>query len=289
MKNYKHKIFIRLRNNIFFKYFLKSTGKKIDPSKWVFIIGCYNSGTTLLDNILQSHKKIVGFADEGTILTGYLNRPEDFTWQRMWCECYNEVKFDGSPKNLALANSVKRHWSHFLPKDNNKLVLEKSIVNATRIPFFNAFFQPAYFIYLVRNGYAVAEGIQRKSRPGKYGNTKFPEKYSFYQAAKQWQATHDVVQEAKGKVANFLEIRYEDLTENPTAALGKIANFLDVSAFSNDKIKDEYQIHGLESPISNQNGESFKRLDKSAIQEIETAAGDALKHYGYWQKHDASS
>lgn len=256
------------------------------PAKWVFIVGNYNSGTTLLDVIFQKHKSVKGFQAEAVVLTGHLNRPEDFTWQRMWCECYDEVRLDASPMNEKLAEKIKRHWSHFVKADKDKLLVEKSIVNATRIPFFNAFFKPAYFIYLVRNGYAVSEGIQRKARPGNYGNTQYPDRYTFAQCAKQWQATHDVVMRDKQVTRNFLEIRYEDLTERPKETLQKITDFIGIEPFPESVYKQEFAIHGLESPLKNQNPSSFNRLTPEAIAEIESVAGDALRYYGYLGQYE---
>lgn len=284
-KSIKTRLAARFRFNPLFKKGLELTGTELKPHKWIFIIGCYNSGTTLLSTILSQHPNISAMEDEGTILSGYLNRPEDFGWQRMWVACESEVSLDDSLENQALAQKIKKHWSHFLSTDPNKVLLEKSIVNTTRLPFLNAFFQPAYFIYLVRNGYAVAEGIQRKANPGKYENPVFKNKYTIEQCAKQWQRTHEVVEQYKSKCLHFYQVYYEDLTENPQEVLKSVTDFLELAPLPKPTLTAQYKVHELDSFISNQNHESIKRLSLESIDKIKSVASDALHFHNYFEKY----
>ena len=61
----------------------KLTGRSLAPDRWVFVVGCYNSGTTLLANLLEAHPAINGLAREGVELTDALRRPELAGWPRM--------------------------------------------------------------------------------------------------------------------------------------------------------------------------------------------------------------
>ncbi len=81
LEELKHKVTTRLRKNVIFSKMLRFSGTEIENKKWVFIIGCYNSGTTLLNEILASHPKISGLPDEGVMLTDQLVKPEDFNWR----------------------------------------------------------------------------------------------------------------------------------------------------------------------------------------------------------------
>ena len=103
------------------------------------------------------------------MLTNRLPRPEDFGWKRMWLKCENEMLINENANQTAAV--VKRHWSHFYARKKHAF-LEKSISNTPRAVFFNEYFKPAYFIHIVRNGYAVAEGIKRKASV-MHGNTFF--------------------------------------------------------------------------------------------------------------------
>src|SRR5688572_26729280 len=41
----------------------------VTPEKWVFVVGCYNSGTELLTELLGSQKAIAALPHEGQFLT----------------------------------------------------------------------------------------------------------------------------------------------------------------------------------------------------------------------------
>ena len=190
-----HKLLGRLRKNILFSKLMEKTGKDIKNKKWIFIVGCYNSGTTLLDQILASHPEISGLPDEGVVLTDQLVTPEDFNWRRMWWKCKKEMKNSEIDVKKDAAK-VKKHWSHFYDFKKSYFV-EKSISNSLRIPFFNKHFKPAYFIHIVRNGYAVAEGIKRKAEvmDGNplYGNESYP----IEMCAEQWVQSLQIIEETK--------------------------------------------------------------------------------------------
>ena len=54
--------------------------------QWVFIMGCSNSGTSLLKQLLASHPKIASLPDEGHRLTEALPRANNFGVVRVWTE-----------------------------------------------------------------------------------------------------------------------------------------------------------------------------------------------------------
>jgi hypothetical protein len=277
MNNLFLKLIKRYRFNPLVKSVLTATGSVPKPEKWVFIVGCYNSGTTLLESLLGNHPDIGSMRDEGVILTGHLTRPEDFGWTRMWHQCYDQLKMDETAEE-ALAIKVKKHWSHAYPK--RKILIEKSISNATRIPFFNRYFQPAYFIYIVRNGYAVAEGIRRKANPAKYRNNRY-QRYPIELCARQWQETHNVIMKAKSITENFLQLSYEDLCANPERTLRSCTDFLKIAPIDTKVLEAEHKIHQHHSSIKNMNEQSFRSLTEEDKNAIESEARQALDFYQY--------
>ena len=54
--------------------------------QWVFIMGCTNSGTSLLSKLLASHPKIASFPSEGQWLTKVLMDEETLGVSRVWTE-----------------------------------------------------------------------------------------------------------------------------------------------------------------------------------------------------------
>ena len=225
-KSLKQRFFSRFRNNQALSRILFYTGYELKPTKWIFIVGCYNSGTTLLDQILSNHGQVGGLNDEGVMLTKKLPRPEDFAWKRMWIKCENEMNIAGNGSQISA--EIKRHWSHFYT-DKKQALLEKSISNTPRAVFFNDYFKPAYFIHIVRNGYAVVEGIKRKAKPMP-GNPFFlAGQYPTELCAEQWVRSLQLVEEQRTRLDNFLEITYEQLTAQPDQTIEIVGDFLGIS------------------------------------------------------------
>ena len=54
--------------------------------KWVFLVGCYNSGTTLLAEILGKHPSISALPTEGHFITDQFVKDYEIGLPRMWVE-----------------------------------------------------------------------------------------------------------------------------------------------------------------------------------------------------------
>lgn len=278
-KEILHKITARYKKNKLYSYLLKSTGNTLSGKKWIFILGCYNSGTTLLDSVLAQHPSISGLPDEGVMLTDQLVRPEDFSWNRMWHKCEDKM-LDSMSNEKMDPIIIKNHWSHFY--ENNEYLLEKSIANVLRIPFFQTNFEPVYFIHIVRNGYAVAEGIRRKARVLQR-NPVYREGdiYPIHDCAGQWVRSLEVVEESKSTLKNFMEVSYETFTNDPLTVVNQITNFLDIKEYEKDFFDKSFSIHEKDSTIKNMNASSFDKLSPKEIEIINEVAGDYLQKYGY--------
>ena len=265
---------------------LNFTGTELAPAKWIFIIGCYNSGTTLLDQILAQHRQVSGLNDEGVMLTNNLPRPEDFGWRRMWVKCENKMDIAGDKSRVSA--EIKRHWSHFYD-GKKEVLLEKSISNTPRAVFFNDYFKPAYFIHIVRNGYAVMEGIKRKARVMP-GNTFFQAgQYPIELCAEQWVRSLQVVDEQKDRLEHFLEISYEQLTASPDQTIQTVCDFLEISSFETSLNDASFTVHQNNHLIRNMNESSFKRLTETEINSINEVARHYLEKYKYYMSPTSRS
>lgn len=253
-------------------------GSELTPQRWIFLVGCYNSGTTLLRELLGQHPDIAALPSEGVRLTDALPRPEDCGWQRMWCRCVDAMRLaPGTPERAA---RIRRQWSLALPGDARN-VLEKSIANTARMPFLQAHFQPAYIVHLVRNGYAVAEGLRRKSEPRRYGHDEFGEHYPISMCAEQWRVSLEVVDGDRATLQRFLEVRYEDLTADPGTTLRGVTDFLGLPPLPAATAEGDFHVHGVRSTIRDMNADSIGRLSTADLDAIDTEAGDALRNRGY--------
>jgi hypothetical protein len=255
-----------------------SCGGVPHPEKWVFVIGCYNSGTTLLAGLLERHSQIQSLPGEGVVFTDELTRPEEFGWPRLWFKCRQQMKVRGA-NPADLAGRIKRQW-RWAAIGKGPCFLEKSIANATRLEFLNDHFQPAYFIHIMRNGYAVAEGIQRKADPTRWRNPEYSGRYPIGLCAEQWQATEALITAQSSQLDNYYALSYEDLTAAPEQEIRRILQFLELPDES-QLLNKEIRVHGQRRPISNLNDLSLRNLGEDDIEAIDRVAKDWLDRYGY--------
>jgi hypothetical protein len=246
---------------------LARKGKACQPKQWIFIVGCYNSGTTLLHDVIASHPSVAHLPREGQYCTDQLTVPSEVGMTRIWA--LRPDLFIPSPGNEPDADKLKRQWCGLMSNPTLPVFLEKSIPNAARIAWLNDNFPNAHFIALIRNGYAVSEGIYRKAGQ------------SVEIAAKQWRQSNRIMLDQLGQVEHKLLLKYEDVTSQPAESLDKIMAFLklDGSELITDR---KWTVHGVKSNIRNMNQRSLARLSDEDKAFIRQEAGELLDsfHYG---------
>jgi len=245
---------------------------------FIFIVGCYNSGTTLLDYFLSQHSEISGLHTEGIQLTDELTGPEAFGWNRMWCMCRDKLEISQLDKRPD-AEGVKRDWGLWFDRKKD-VWLEKSVINSLNIDWFEENFNHPYFVHIVRNGYAVSEGIRRRTQAVGKHPSSYPNGYPIELCAQQWVVSNRVIQEKLSSVQHFKNITYEDLTENPTDALASILHWLPVR----DKtlvLPDDFTFQSRTRKIENMNADSMNRLTEEDMYSINAVAREMLKFHGY--------
>jgi len=239
-----------------------------NPRQWVFIIGCYNSGTTLLHDIVASHPLVAHLPREGQYCTDQLLVPSEAGLARIWA--LQPELFIPSEENKPDAKRIKRQWCGLMSNPSLPVFLEKSIPNAARIVWLNEHFPNAHFIALIRDGYAVAEGIHRKAgQPVEI-------------AARQWDQSNRIMLDQLEAVERKLLISYEDLASQPDNTVNNIMGFLglDRSMMIADK---KWTVHGLTSNIRNMNPPSLARLSAEEKAIIQKEAGEMLETFHYSQ------
>ncbi len=244
--------------------------------KWLFIIGCCNSGTTLLENILHQHPDIAGLSTEGQYLTEAFVRPRDIGLPRLWAQKETLFRF-ALNEEIQAAQQAKQDWLRQLDKPNFLYALERSPVDAARTLWLQHHFAPAYFVHIVRNGYVVSLGIEEKVR--KVHGEIMPDLLS--KAAYQWSRGLEIIIEDAPKLDHFLEISYEDLTENPSKVTTHILKFLQLHPLPQQILNQKYQVHQLHSEIKNQNKQRLSKMTSVQKRIIDQQAGKFLRQYGY--------
>lgn len=241
---------------------------------WVFLVGCYNSGTTLLSELLAHHPAISALPTEGHFITDQFVKDYEIGIPRMWVDREDIFRLNESDVGPD-ATRIKKEWG--MRFDLNKRVLvEKSPPNSAKTRWLQHHFENAHFIGIIRNGYAVAEGISRKADP-KHQIENWPIEKSAY----QWKRSNEILQQDSKHLKRFMWVNYEDLSENPIKVLNQITKFVGIDSFQDFSSDQRWSIHERDDKIKNMNNESFARLTIEEIAVINGIAGEALDSFGY--------
>lgn len=241
------------------------------PEKWVFIVGCYNSGTTLVHDLLATHPHIGSMPDEGQFLQDQLPVPRDMGLRRLWALEPDRFCLDETGGSRIDVERLKRQWGAHFNDATRPVLLEKSPTNAARTRWLQRHFENAYFIGIVRDGRAVVEGIRRKTG------------HDLEHAALQWARSNEIMLRDFDHLSRALVVRYERLTVAADAVLDEIAVFLRLPPLSAGIADRAWRIHEQTSVVRNMNDESIARLHPGDLSVIDHVAGTMLSRLGYSQ------
>jgi len=241
---------------------------------WVFLVGCYNSGTTLLAELLGQHPSISALPTEGHFITDQFVKDYDIGLPRMWVDredLFRLTETDKEPDPVR----VKKEWAMRLDL-RKPVLLEKSPPNSAKTRWLQENFENARFIGIMRNGYAVSEGISRKADPQHLINS-----WPIEKSAYQWKRSNEVLQQDAEHLEHFMWIKYEDLAADTAGTLNKITDFIGLPGFENFENDRSWSIHERDEQVRNMNQESIDRLSPEQIEQINQIAGEMIDSFGY--------
>lgn len=251
-------------------YYESNFQRLVQSRKWVFIVGCNNSGTTILHDALARAPGVGYLAKESQMYTRVFRRARKKGFERVWTEYLMELTVARG------ANPAARYAHDVLyrmPRPIPRIILDKCTPNSARLTWFEEAFCRPFFVAVVRDGHAVAEGIRRKG--GK----------DVGRGAKHWNRVNELMVEQSRLVKHYLEVRYERFVMAPAVVLQEIAEFLGeepsyfTSALSADRLASGHK--GAQPDLKDMNPGSFRRLTEADIAEIETYAAPMLHYYSY--------
>ena len=248
------------------------------PDSIFMVVGCYNSGTTLLNYMLGRHSEISALETEGVSLTSQFKTPEDLGWNRLWYKCRDQLEISQLPVKPDIVK-VRREWGK-CHDSKKKYVLEKSIIHGLNIDWFEENLYQPHFIWIVRNGYAVAEGIRRRTLSKKRKLFSSGEPYPIEWCAEQWVQSNSVIHEKLNNVAHMYFIKYEDLMANPLKEMSSLLQWLPVEEKVVD-IPSSFIFHGESNDIKDNNDSSIENLDQDDIFRINLVAKNLMDEFGY--------
>lgn len=240
-----------------------------EPQQWLFILGCYNSGTTLLHRLLSMHPDIGSMPNEGQFFTDQLPRGRDFGLPRLWAVNPGLFQMDEHTVSKIDIGRLKKEWAWFYNDPHRPVLMDKTILNAARSRWLQMAFPGSAFICLFRDPFAVVEGIHRK------------EGHPISVAAKQWAVSNAVLLDDMKHLDRCLDIRYENLTAETQSVMKSITDFLGLSALPEDCFKGEFNIHRERSQVRNMNTDSMNRLSDNEKAEILEICSETMQRLGY--------
>ena len=245
--------------------------------KFIFILGCYNSGTSLLNHLIKQHRDIGGFPgnSEGADFTLQFHKPEQFGFPRMWYKCNRILtkKDKLQPPNIDI---LIDDWLKILdPKKN--IYVEKSVINARYINFLHKNFKSSLFIWILRNPYFVSNSIKKKVKfYRKYHFLKFKINYPIEFCIKQWLLSNNtIMKNIENK--DYLKIYYEDLVKNPKKIINKVCSKLKIE--TNVNIPKYFMFNHKKKIIRNR--DNFSELDVNDVKNINRILTKQKNIFGY--------
>jgi hypothetical protein len=250
----------------------------LGPWHWLFLLGCNNSGTTLLVETLQSHPLIRSLPKEGQRLTRAIPNSAPLGIGRVFTQkidLFRQLETD----NGNCVPRLRYDWSYYSdPRPGIRL--EKSPPNTLRSRWLQQHFAPARFLVLVRNPYAVCEGIARRRG------------HSIEEAAIHWRTVHEVLTEDMPHLAHSLVVRYEDFCESPLEELERVRMFLGLDQpFDPSVTTKEFNAHNMDGTprkLRNFNERSINKLRDEQKAVITQIVGDTMIPWGYEPLGDRS-
>lgn len=263
----------RLAVTLYRRPFLRRVARPLshfsEQDRWVFVIGCYNSGTTLLRDLIARSKHCSGLPGEGVFLTSELVAPDELGWTRLWWKVENQI---GELESSVNTDIVKKDWGIGFNRKSSVLV-EKSVSNALRIRWLNTEFNHPKFVYIIRNGYAVSEGIRRRAGKGRFKLPGGLPEYPIEWCIRQWVRSSQVIEEQLFDIPpeQVLRLTYEELCEDPNGMMRLLGNAL---------LLEDLEYQDL-AYIEDMNLRSIERLSPMDIRVINDVAADTLRAHGY--------
>lgn len=251
----------------------------VRPGKIVFLVGCYNSGTTITREILGAHPELRLLPREGARLASDLPRPEDLGWTRMWVGCKDHMKMPSGEGDGAVER-ILRDWAPWWI-GSGTVYLEKSITNVTRMEWLDQHFGNAYFIGIVRNGYCAIEGISRRAKPCGRAEKAVGGSYPMEMIAEQWVDANQQMIEGAKRVTRYMQITYENLVNNPKETLDEIWGFLDVEGPKCSYNNHILHLHDKSFRLTYMNDASLANLSRQSIETINPVISGMQEHFGY--------
>lgn len=221
--------------------------KKINNRKLIFIVGMPRSGTSLVEQILSSHKEVFG-GGELSFLQNLLNK--------------HLVK-DIKDSKLEKSNEILNHIQHeYLEKikpinDSEKVFTDKAPLNFRYIGFIKYLFPNSKIIHCKRDALEISWSNFKN-----YFSGSLPFTNSLSDIAEYYKLYADLMNFWKNHFVNdIFEIKYEDLVNKPNELIRELISYCELK-WDDNCLKHENNSRSIKTASATQ---ARKPIYKSAL------------------------
>lgn len=246
------------------RYYKRNWKQLTTSHRWCFIVGCNNSGTTLIHRLLRISPEVSTLGGEAQMYTRALPRAIRKGYERVWSEYIDGAILDIDASHVG--PRLVHDWMYSLRDPARRVIVLKTPSYAAYMPVLQNAFPLSRFIGVVRNGYAVAESIRSR------GNK------SLSRAARHWAKVNRLLLEQANHVDNLKLFRFEDLLDDSTDAAIRLAAFIEIPP---EPLIQALTPGGTGLHLFNSNSNRIDRMSQIDRDVIDSEAGDILQHFGY--------
>ena len=271
------------------------TGGKLDRP--IFIVGAPRSGTSMLYAILRASSQLANWPGEAHEVWEADFHPALRGW--------SSNALDAADARGEAGERIKRAF--YLVAGSRRRLIDKTPRNALRVPFVDALFPDARYVFLVRDGRDNVNSLINAWRTPRYRTYRLPDphaipgadpnwwKFVLYPgweadrtgplevvAAKQWVSSNDsaaVALEPLGGRART--IRYEDFVDDPEACTGTILHGLGLPYEDQVRAKARLARTKPINVVTPPESGKWRRENPKEIAAIEELIAPTMERLGY--------
>lgn len=117
----------------------------------ILLLGNTRSGTTIVQDLLATHRDVVGWYEPRTLwLYADPGREHDL--------------FDARDATPRVKRYIRRSFLRYQREHDDRIVMEKTPANILKIPYVHEIFPEASYLFIVRNPFSFISSVERKWR-----------------------------------------------------------------------------------------------------------------------------
>lgn len=253
-------------------------------NKHLFIVCMNNGGSTLLHHYLSNCNSVVILPrtnpEQATSSEGHnhvgsaMPHPRKHNMLGVWTEKPSIINNDKNYNWKVIKQRWLQGWRRSAGRSlENMVLLEKSPPNVIRAELLQKHFPNSYFIVMVRDPYALSEGLRRRQG------------YAIERCTTHWGESMKFQMKNLKILNNVIWVKYADLCDNQELVKRKIITLLpELNDFSfKGELSGHHSMYGKKiMPIKNLNPNQIKSLSKNDIKRINSVLSKYQKELNYF-------